>query len=92
MKLDPNKYLGTLRTFKDRLLSADDPRRTATELAVGSHVPALAVVLYAMRDDVLGQRQDLLNAQASLTQFYGYSEVEPWNDLVGREVPYGAKE
>jgi hypothetical protein len=81
MKIDPNRYLRTLSPCRDQILRSHDVERTLSEISSGTHVPMIAAVHYAMRPDVLGPTDALLAKARMLVEFYGYTEVAPWEDL-----------
>lgn len=81
--MDPNKYLNTLSTIKQRLIKNErDTERFINEFSVNSYVPLVAVMEYAMRPDVLGPLPWLVESNDRLKKFYGYTEIVPWKDLV----------
>lgn len=85
MKLDPNAYRRTLDALRPQIiLFGSDPRKL-TELAVASHVPLLAVVLYAYR--VLGPNPIMFDRAYQLMEFYQYKEVTPWKDPIECLLP-----
>jgi hypothetical protein len=79
LKLNPNTYRKALDAVRPRFYEHyGDPHKRCSELSAATDVPVLAVVLYAMRDDVLGPLEDLKQAVVALTKFYGYTEVTEW--------------
>ena len=81
MRLNPNDFRTTLDAIGPELKSTrDTPERRCSEAAVNTHVPLLAVVLYALRPEVLGEVPRLRELAATLTKFYRYSVVVPWLD------------
>lgn len=83
MTLNPNKYRKTLDALKPKLLELlpKDLHKGIVELAVTSHVPIQALVAYALRDDVLGPRDELKHIDSVNRKFYGYEIINEWNDL-----------
>ncbi len=78
MKLDPNKYRRPLDAIKDQIKR--DGFEKLADFSVATHIPLLAVVLYAMRAEVLGPSTELSAMAASLVEFYGYTEVKEWEE------------
>ena len=81
MTLDPNKYVRRLVLFKDRIMKASDLGWMLSDIAQSNQIPVMAVVLYAMRDDVLGPTEELTLSSEAIKAFYEYDKVIPWADL-----------
>ena len=82
MNLNPNQYRSSLDKMRQQLLDHRGlPHRRCVELAAVSGVPALAVVLYANRADVMGPSEELTRAAQGLHKFYKYEIVNQWEDL-----------
>lgn len=81
MRLNPNDFRTTLNDVRLELISPrHPPERRCSEISVNTHVPLLAVVLYALRPDVLGEVPRLREMVTTLTKFYRYLDVSPWSD------------
>lgn len=81
MKLDPNNYRTSLDKMKAQLLEhRGRPHFRCVELAVVSGIPVLAVVLYALRPEVLGSISELMVAAVDLQAFYKYDVIEDWTN------------
>ena len=80
MKLNPNSYRRTLDALKPRILESEDRIKLIGDMAVYSHVPLLAIVLFCMRAEVMGPTQELTAFQDRLISFYGYTMIKPWID------------
>lgn len=80
MKLDPNHYRVALDGLRMQILDhRGRPHNRCSELAAVSGVPALAIVLYALRSDVIGPCEELQIAAIELHKFYEYDSVDEWN-------------
>lgn len=82
MTLDPNKYRKALDGIRSQLLRNDTatPQWRCTEASAAYHIPLLAVALYALRPDVVGENAAIRAMVASQIKFYGYNQVEEWVD------------
>lgn len=79
MTLDPNRYRYTLDALLPTFLrDRETPHTCCIHIALASEVPLLAVVLYALRPEVLGEIPDLRRLVPVLTDFYHYTDVSPW--------------
>lgn len=79
MNLDPNHYRVALDGLRSQILDhRGHPHNRCSELSAVSGVPALAVVLYALRPDVVGPCEELQLAAINLHTFYEYDKVEEW--------------
>lgn len=85
MIINPNSYKSTLDTLKPSILRTnfeEDPKLALlTLLSVGSHVPFIVLLYYAMRTDVIGPNPILKTLFDSTKDFYKYTAILPWNDL-----------
>ncbi len=81
MRIDPNNCRHTLEALKPRLIASEDTMKYISETCVFSHIPLLAMVLFAMRVDVLGPRPEFLVFRDTLISFYDYVDVPKWSDL-----------
>lgn len=79
MYLNTNLYFSSLEAIKPQLLDhKGDVCRRCTEMSIATHIPLLAVVLYAIKEEVLGPLPELLALKESLIKFYKYTKVEDW--------------
>lgn len=82
MRLDPNRFRKTLNDLRPQLLNPRfDVMKRVGEAAVGSHVPIVAVALFVLRTDVLGELPAIRDLVTRLTEFYRYDEIIAWSDL-----------
>ena len=81
MTLDPNKYRRGLDGLRTQLVHGiGTVEWKVTEASCVYHIPLLAVALYALRPDVLGERADIRAVADRVTKFYNYQDVTPWKD------------
>jgi len=82
VKLDPNRCRAALDGMRRELMMhKGQPRHRCAEMSALSGVPALAVVLYAMRPDMMGPLPELVEAVPVLTASGNYDNVDQWEDL-----------
>jgi len=81
MRINPNAFMVSLRLLRQGLVDAADKRQAITAASAASHVPLLAIALYAMRPDVCGAMPDIEDKAEKIRAFYKYDEVDPWDDL-----------
>ena len=80
MHLDPNKCRVSMDGMRRELmLHKGQPRYRCAEMSALSGVPVLAVVLYAMRPDMMGPLPELAEAARDLTIEGKYTTVEGWH-------------
>jgi hypothetical protein len=82
MKLDCRLYWRTLENARERLLDKAklrDAREVASEFSCYTHVPLAAVVLYLLRDSVIGETPELRSQFENVVKFNGYEKVIPFD-------------
>ena len=78
MTLDPNKYIKRLALFKDKIKKSTDIGWDLSDIAQSNQIPVMAVVLYAMRTDVLGPIEELVLSSKVISNFYEYDKIIDW--------------
>jgi hypothetical protein len=81
MKLDLNSYRTSLDKMLPQILDHKGRRHDrCAELAAVSGIPVLAMVLYALRPEVLGRSEELEKVALDLQAFYKYDEIKDWKE------------
>lgn len=75
MQLNPNAYIKTLEALRHQL--SEKTVEKCSQLAVASHVPLLAVLLYTIKE--YGSTPELEKSKDFIVNFYHYDRIEPWN-------------
>lgn len=79
MKININKYRGNYHWIRsiferERAKKGYDFLKTATELSAVSHVPLIAILCFY--GEYYGFNKDIIDRIDQLSKFYGYSDIE----------------
>lgn len=81
MKLDLNSYRTSLDKMLPQILDHKGRKHDrCSELSAVSGIPVLAMVLYALRPEVLGPSEELEKVALDLKAFYKYDEIKDWKE------------
>lgn len=84
MILNPNLYKESLDKQRNTVIRGldDGPKYDIlTLLSLGSHIPIVAVLLYALRSDVGGANTQIQQVLDFNMKCYKYEAVTPWFDV-----------